>query len=167
ALVAVSSQLPVGSVARLRERCAAVRGDGGLRFACVPENLRLGRALDAFRAPERIVAGVRDEADRRELAALLEPLGAEVLWMGVESAEMTKHALNGFLATSVAYMNEIAGVCEAVGADAAQVSRGLTSERRIGPGAYLKPGDAFAGGTLARDIGFLRELARHNELPAH
>jgi UDPglucose 6-dehydrogenase len=167
ALVVVSSQMPVGSVAALQQRCAALRGDEGLRFACIPENLRLGRALDSFRAPERIVAGVRDEVDRAELAGLLAPLDAEVLWMGVESAEMTKHALNGFLATSVTFMNEVAGVCEAVGADAAEVSRGLKSERRVGPGADLAPGDAFAGGTLARDIGFLCELAERNELPAH
>ena len=87
--------------------------------------------------------------------------------MRVESAEMTKHALNGFLATSVAFINEVAELCESVGADAEEVSRGLRSERRIGPRAYLAPGDAFAGGTLARDVGFLRGLARHRGLPAH
>ena len=167
ALVIVSSQLPVGSVARLEERCAADRGGEALRFACVPENLRLGQALDAFRAPDRIVAGVRSEEDRRELEELLAPFGGEMEWMSVESAEMTKHALNGFLATSVAFINEVAAICEAVGADAAEVSRGLKSERRIGPRAYLGPGDAFAGGTLARDIGFLRGLAERHGLPAH
>jgi UDPglucose 6-dehydrogenase len=167
ALVVVSSQLPVGSIARLHERCAARRGDGGLRFACVPENLRLGRALESFRARDRIVAGVRSEADRGELAELLAPFSAEVQWMRVESAEMTKHALNGFLATSVAFINEVAEICESVGADAEEVSRGLKSEQRIGPRAYLGPGDAFAGGTLARDIGFLRGLAKHRGLPAH
>jgi UDPglucose 6-dehydrogenase len=166
-LVVVSSQLPVGSIARLAERCAVARVDGGLRFACVPENLRLGRALESFRAPDRIVAGVRDERDRAELAALLAPFSTEVQWMRVESAEMTKHALNGFLATSVAFINEVAEICESVGADAEEVSRGLRSERRIGPRAYLGPGDAFAGGTLARDIGFLRVLARDSGLPAH
>jgi UDPglucose 6-dehydrogenase len=165
-LVVVSSQLPVGSIARLHERCAARRGDG-LRFACVPENLRLGRALESFRARDRIVAGVRSEADRDELAELLAPFSAEVQWMRVESAEMTKHALNGFLATSVAFINEVAEICESVGADAEEVSRGLKSEQRIGPRAYLGPGDAFAGGTLARDIGFLRGLAKHRGLPAH
>jgi UDPglucose 6-dehydrogenase len=167
ALVIVSSQLPVGSVGQLRERCAAHRGEDDLRFACVPENLRLGQALDAFRAPDRIVAGVRSEEDRRELGELLAPFSTEVEWMSVESAEMTKHALNGFLATSVAFINEVAAICEAVGADAAEVSRGLKSERRIGPRAYLGPGDAFAGGTLARDIGFLRGLAERHDLPAH
>jgi UDPglucose 6-dehydrogenase len=167
ALVIVSSQLPVGSVARLQARCAVRRGRDDLRFACVPENLRLGSALKSFRAPDRIIAGVRDEEDRRELAELLKPFSAEVQWMRVESAEMTKHALNGFLATSVAFINEVAAICEAVGADAAEVSRGLKSERRIGPRAYLAPGDAFAGGTLARDIGFLRDLAARHELPAN
>jgi UDPglucose 6-dehydrogenase len=167
ALVVVSSQLPVGSVARLQQRCASRRGNDSLRFACIPENLRLGRALQSFRAPDRIVAGVRSDADRRELALLLAPFSAEVEWMGVESAEMTKHALNGFLATSVAFINEVAGICESVGADAEEVARGLKSERRIGPGAYLNPGDAFAGGTLARDIGFLRGLAEHHGLPDH
>lgn len=167
ALVVVSSQLPVGSIADLHERCAALRGGRSLRFACVPENLRLGRALESFRAPDRIVAGVRSERDRHELAELLAPFGANVQWMRVESAEMTKHALNGFLATSVAFMNEVAAICESVGADAGEVSRGLKSEIRVGPRAYLAPGDAFAGGTLARDLGFLRGLAELHGLPAH
>ncbi len=166
-LVVVSSQLPVGSIAQLHERCVERRADRGLRFASVPENLRLGRALESFRARDRIVAGVRNEQDREELAGLLAPFSAEVQWMRVESAEMTKHALNGFLATSVAFINEVAEICESVGADAEEVSRGLKSEQRIGPRAYLGPGDAFAGGTLARDIGFLRGLAKHRGLPAH
>jgi UDPglucose 6-dehydrogenase len=135
ALVIVSSQLPVGSVSALRARCALGRGERGLRFACVPENLRLGYALESFRAPDRIVAGVRSEQDRRELAELLAPFSTDVQWMRVESAEMTKHALNGFLAASVAFINEVAAVCESVGADAGEVARGLKSERRIGPRA--------------------------------
>ncbi|HEY2768523.1 MAG TPA: nucleotide sugar dehydrogenase [Solirubrobacteraceae bacterium] len=167
ALVIVSSQLPVGSVAALQERCRLARGDGGLRFACVPENLRLGRALEAFRSPERVIAGVHSEADRSEVAEIFAPFGVEIHWMRVESAEMTKHALNGFLATSVSFMNEIATICESVGADAAEVSQGLKSEARIGPRAYLDPGDAFAGGTLARDIGFLRDLAQSHGLSSH
>ena len=75
--------------------------------------------------------------------------------MSAESAEMTKHAVNAFLATSVVFINEIAAACEATGADAKEVERGLKSEARIGPGAYLGPGAAFAGGTLARDVAFL------------
>jgi UDPglucose 6-dehydrogenase len=68
---------------------------------------------------------------------------------------MTKHAVNAFLATSVVFINEIAAACEATGADAKEVERGLKNEGRIGPGAYLGPGAAFAGGTLARDVAFL------------
>jgi UDPglucose 6-dehydrogenase len=75
--------------------------------------------------------------------------------MGVESAEMTKHAINAFLAVSVTFANEIAAICELVGADAKDVERGLKSEARIGPKAYLSPGGPFAGGTLARDVEFL------------
>ena len=72
---------------------------------------------------------------------------------------MTKHAINAFLASSVVFINEIAGLCEAHGADAAEVARGLKSESRIGPKAYLGPGAAFAGGTLARDLQFLGAMA--------
>lgn len=84
--------------------------------------------------------------------------------MSVESAEMTKHAINAFLATSVTFANEIASICELVGADAKEVERGLKTEMRIGPKAYLSPGGPFAGGTLARDIEFLGVASREKQL---
>ena len=79
---------------------------------------------------------------------------------------MTKHAINAFLATSVAFMNEVATLCEMVGADAKEVERGLKSEERIGPRAYLSPGGPFAGGTLARDVATLAALGRDLGAPA-
>lgn len=161
-LVLVSSQVPVGFGARL----AADWAGRGVRVACSPENLRLGQALQCFRSPDRVVVGCAD-ADRATLTALLAPFGGERVWMSVASAEMTKHAVNAFLATSVAFINELARICEVVGADAKEVERGLKTEQRIGPRAYLSPGAAFAGGTLARDIGFLLELAAQHERPAH
>jgi UDPglucose 6-dehydrogenase len=83
--------------------------------------------------------------------------------MSIESAEMTKHAVNAFLAMSVTFANELASICEQVGADTKEVERGLKSEQRIGERAYLAPGAAFAGGTLARDVQYLRKLAtQHN-----
>jgi UDPglucose 6-dehydrogenase len=85
--------------------------------------------------------------------------------MSVESAEMTKHAVNAFLATSVTFINELAALCERVGADAKEVERGLKTETRIGPHAYLGPGGAFAGGTLARDVNFLRALGTTLQRP--
>lgn len=160
ALVLSSSQLPVGSVARLEREWAAVSGNRRVSFACSPENLRLGKAIAAFTKPDRAIVGVRDDGDRARLLALFAPFTDRIEWMSVESAEMTKHAINAFLATSVTFINEIAALCEQLGADAKEVERGLKSEKRIGPHAYLGPGAAFAGGTLARDVVFLQVLGQ-------
>jgi UDPglucose 6-dehydrogenase len=157
AVVLISSQLPAGTVRRLEKKHASRR----LSFACSPENLRLGKALEIFRNPDRIVAGARDEHAREVLTRLLTPFaGDRILWMSPESAEMTKHAINAFLALSVTFANEIATLCEAVGANAQEVEQGLRSESRIGSKAYIRPGHAFAGGTLARDVVTLTEIAR-------
>ena len=159
-VVLVSSQLPVGSIRRLEHAEALHHGSLQLEFAYSPENLRLGRAVDDFLRPERIVVGVRSSRDRDLLHGLLSSITESVEWMSVESAEMTKHAVNAFLAASVAFANEIASICESVGADAKEVERGLKTENRIGPRAYLSPGAAFAGGTLARDVAYLNRTAR-------
>ncbi len=166
-LVLISSQMPVGTTRRLEEAFCA-RADGRrVSFAYSPENLRLGKAIAVFTHPDRIVAGVRSQEDRGRLATMFRPFTERIEWMSVESAEMTKHAINAFLATSVAFINEIAALCEQVGADAGEVERGLKSEGRIGPKAYLSPGGAFAGGTLARDIVFLSQLGRRHAVPTH
>jgi UDPglucose 6-dehydrogenase len=160
ALVLVSSQLPVGSIRRLEQAAALHGGAVQLRVAYSPENLRLGKAVSDFLHPSRIVVGVRSNRDKELLHGLLGTITESIEWMSVESAELTKHAINAFLATSVAFANEIASICESVGADAKEVERGLKTENRIGPRAYLSPGAAFAGGTLARDIAFLNRTAR-------
>jgi UDPglucose 6-dehydrogenase len=161
-LVLISSQLPVGSVRLLEAAVATHRGSAQLRVAYCPENLRLGSAVSDFLHPQRFVVGVRSDGDTELLRNLLGPITASIEWMSVESAEMTKHAINAFFAASVAFANEIASICEAVGADAKEVERGLKTENRIGPRAYLSPGGAFAGGTLARDIAFLNRAAREH-----
>lgn len=155
AVVLVSSQMPVGSIRQLEAFVNETLASKQISFACSPENLRLGKALDVFLKPDRIVVGVRTNDARRKLEQLLLPITDRIEWMSVESAEMTKHAINAFLATSVTFANEIAAICELVGADAKEVERGLKTEMRIGPKAYLSPGGPFAGGTLARDIEFL------------
>lgn len=159
AIVLISSQWPVGSIRRLEQAAALVSRARPLRVAYSPENLRLGSAVADFLNPSRIVVGVRSARDMELLSTLLSSITASIDWMSVESAEMTKHAINGFLATSVAFANEIATICEAVGADAKEVERGLKGDSRIGPRAYLAPGGPFAGGTLARDIVFLDRTA--------
>ncbi len=162
--VLISSQMPVGSVGRLEAIAKDRFPAKGIGFACSPENLQLGKAVEVFLKPDRIVAGVRSARDRERLDRLLCPITGRIEWMSVESAEMTKHAINAFLATSVTFANEIASICEVVGADAKEVERGLKSESRIGPKAYLSPGAAFAGGTLARDIAFLNHVGEQKRL---
>ena len=153
ALVLISSQLPVGACAKLEKKFPQ------FHFACSPENLRLGKAIDAFEKADRVIVGIRDGTKRALLEKLFAPFTSQILFMRSESAEMVKHALNSFLALSIAFINEIARLCEHTGADAKEVSAGLKSEPRIGPKAYLGPGGPFAGGTLARDVVTLMKLA--------
>ena len=164
-VVLVSSQVPVGSVRHLEVQWEKAGRDRRVSFAASPENLRLGKAIEAFTRPDRVLVGVRSDDDRPALEALFGPMAPRLEWMSVESAEMSKHAINAFLAMSVAFINELAGICEALGADAKEVERGLKSEARIGPRAYLSPGGAFAGGTLARDVAFLHDLGHAHGRP--
>ncbi len=165
-LVLISSQMPAGTTSRL-ESYWQKNGGSELRFAYSPENLRLGKAIEVFTNPDRVVVGVRTAEDRDIIAALFSPFTDRIEWMSVESAEMTKHALNAFLATSVTFINEIAALCEEVGADAEEVERGLKTDVRIGSRAYLHPGSAFAGGTLARDVSFLLEIAERQKVTGY
>lgn len=159
ALVLISSQVPVGTCARLEAEFTQ------FHFAYLPENLRLGRALDAFEKAERVVIGIRNQEKRRLLEDLFAPFTQKILWMRTESAEMVKHGINSFLALSITFINELARLCEQTGADATEVSLGLKSDVRIGPRAYLGPGGAFAGGTLARDVVTLTQLAAEKAEP--
>ena len=163
-IVLVSSQLPVGSIKRFEDISAEKYPEKNIRFSYSPENLRLGNSLNIFLHPDRVIIGVRRQEDRVILGELLGPITDNILWMSVESAEMTKHAINAFLGMSITFINEIASICEKIGADAREVEAGLKSETRIGPAAYLSPGAAFAGGTLARDIEFLKYIGSLNNL---
>ena len=125
AVVISSSQLPVGTISRLERAFADTAGGRSVSFACSPENLRLGKAVEVFTKPDRVIVGARDAHARQQVAAVLAPITDRLEWMSVESAEMTKHAINAFLATSVTFINEIASLCERAGADAKEVERGL------------------------------------------
>jgi UDPglucose 6-dehydrogenase len=157
-LILISSQVPAGTCRALEARFP------DYRFAYSPENLRLGKAISIFTQADRIILGVREEADTKELEPLLSRFTESLIVVRTESAEMIKHAINSFLASSIAFMNEISRICEQVGADAREVERGLKSEPRIGPGAYLSPGGPFAGGTLARDVVALTKIGREQGL---
>jgi UDPglucose 6-dehydrogenase len=146
AIVLISSQVPVGTCRTLENEF------NNVAFAYSPENLQLGKAIAAFELAARTVVGTRDESTYSVLSDLLSPFCERILWMRTESSEMVKHGLNSFLGLSIAFINELATLCEQTGADAKEVSSGLKSDARIGPRAYLSAGGAFAGGTLARDV---------------
>ena len=159
AVVLCSSQLPVGTMRKLEQAL----DERGCRQDRSPSRARRrisgsARRSRCSRIPIASSSACATNGLARRVQALLAPITDRIEWMSVESAEMTKHAINAFLATSVAFINELAALCERAGADAKEVERGLRTERRIGPHAYLSPGGAFAGGTLARDVAFLREL---------
>src|SRR5271166_3336558 len=155
AIVLISSQIPAGTCRSLEMKYP------GKRFAYSPENLRLGKAIEIFLHQDRIILGTRGDDDAGRISELLRNFTTNIIPVSTESAEMIKHAINSFLALSITFMNEIARICEKVGADAREVEHGLKSETRIGPKAYLSPGGPFAGGTLARDVVTLDHLASH------
>lgn len=165
ALLLVSSQLPVGTMKALMEEFKKKNSERRLNFAYSPENLRLGKAIDIFLHPDRVIVGYAAEKDKNKIQELFKSITSNIIWMSIASAEMTKHALNAFLATSVVFINELATICEKVGASASEVELGLKSESRIGPKAYLHPGGAFAGGTLARDVTFLQNISNEKSVP--
>ena len=165
AVVLISSQMPVGSTNKLKTAFQKISSKN-VFFCYSPENLRLGKAIDVFGKTDRIIAGISSDEPKTILTPIFEKFSEKIIWMSVESAEMTKHAINAFLATSVVFINELAILCEQVGADAREVEAGLKSEARIGPKAYLRAGNSFAGGTLARDIAFLIDKGNEYSLPS-
>lgn len=165
-LVIISSQVPVGTTRSIMSTYHENHPNITCFFAYSPENLRLGRSIKNFLEPDRIIIGTV-ESESEKFFTLFSSINNHLEWMGIESAEMTKHAINAFLALSVTYANEISTLCEYVGADAREVERGLKTEDRIGPKAYLSPGNAFSGGTLGRDIRFLQRTGESNQLPTY
>lgn len=158
-LLIISSQIPVGTTKEIKNICLQENNVKQIDFVYSPENLRLGKSLDLFMYPDRIIMGICSESSKAILKDLLQPIADKIIWMSVESAEMTKHAINAFLATSIVFINELATLCEYFGADAHSVAQGLKSDLRIGERAYLTPGGGFSGGTLSRDINYLIKLS--------
>jgi UDPglucose 6-dehydrogenase len=157
-VLCVTAQVPVGATYALAAAVEAELGAGRCQAAYIPEFLRLGTAIESFRDADRFIIGADDDALAERLASLYRPLGRPVVVMDVASAEMTKHASNAFLATSISFINEMADLCEEVGADVTRVAEAMKLDARIGPRAFLSPGLGFAGGTLGRDLRAIQEL---------
>ena len=157
-IIIVSSQVPVGTCERIKSLIRQHNPSLNFDIACSPENLRLGQAIDYFKKPDRIIVGADNEATLEKVECLFNVIPAPKLRTNLRTAEMTKHAINAFLATCISFANEIANLCDEVGADALKVAEGLKSESRIGPRLPLLPGLGFAGGTLARDLKILKNI---------
>ncbi len=156
ALLLVSSQLAVGTSDRWR--AILDERERGLLLAHVPENLRLGRALEDFMHPDRMLVGANEDAAWTVASQALKPFFEKPLRMGLAAAEMSKHATNAYLALCVAFANDLAWLALAAGADPSEVAAGLRADPRVSPSAPISPGTAFSGATLRRDLVALREL---------
>lgn len=160
ALVIVNSQVPVGSTEQWQARAREVRPHDEIDMVYSPENLRLGQAVELFKKPDMIVIGTGSDRTRRKAHEFFESFEAEKFYVSWRTAEMAKHALNVFFATSISFANELGNLCDAVGADGFQIAQILRKDARIGKKAQVRPGLGFAGGTLARDLRALENLGR-------
>ncbi len=147
------STVPVGTAAMVRE---ILRRETTHPFSVVsnPEFLKQGAAVEDFLKPDRVVVGAEDDKARRIMQELYAPFtrtGAPILMMDCASAELSKYAANALLATKISFMNEVANVCELVGANVDDVRRAVGSDRRIGP-SFLFPGVGYGGSCFPKDV---------------
>lgn len=164
-IIVNKSTVPVGTAGKVREEVAK-HTDFPFDVVSNPEFLKEGSAIDDFMRPDRVVIGtdsVEAAEIMRELYAPFVRTGNPVLVMDVQSAEVTKYAANAMLATKVTFMNEIANLCEAVGADVSQVRRGIGSDSRIGSN-FLFPGVGYGGSCFPKDIRALVRTAEQNHV---
>jgi UDPglucose 6-dehydrogenase len=160
-VVVDKSTVPVGTARRVR---AAIGAETSEAFSVVsnPEFLKQGAAIEDFMKPDRVVIGTDDERSATVMKELYAPFtrtGAPIIMMDTASAELSKYAANSILATRISFMNEIANVCELVGADVDQVRRAVGSDRRIGM-SFLFPGVGYGGSCFPKDVKALLRSSR-------
>jgi len=160
-VVVTKSTVPVGTAARVAEGISK-HGQQPFHMVSNPEFLKEGAAVDDFMKPDRVVLGVETDYARSVMAELYAPFvrtGRPIIFMDIPSAEMTKYAANAMLATRISFMNEIANLCERVGANVDLVRRGIGSDERIGP-SFLFPGPGYGGSCFPKDVKALAMTAR-------
>ena len=165
-VIVTKSTVPVGTAAKV---AAAVSRHAKFPFHMCsnPEFLKEGAAIDDFMKPDRVVIGVDTDHARSAMAELYAPFvrtGKPIIFMDIPSAEMTKYAANAMLATRISFMNEIANLCERVGADVDNVRKGIGSDGRIGP-AFLFPGPGYGGSCFPKDVKALVRTAKECDVP--
>jgi UDPglucose 6-dehydrogenase len=160
-VVVTKSTVPVGTAAKVAE-VVTKHAQHPFHMVSNPEFLKEGAALDDFMKPDRVVLGVETDHARSVMAELYAPFvrtGRPIIFMDIPSAEMTKYAANAMLATRISFMNEIANLCERVGANVDLVRRGIGSDERIGP-SFLFPGPGYGGSCFPKDVKALAMTAR-------
>ena len=165
-VIVTKSTVPVGTASKVAEvvsRHAAFP----FHMCSNPEFLKEGAAIDDFMRPDRVVIGVASDRAREVMGELYAPFvrtGNPIIFMDIPSAEMTKYAANAMLATRISFMNEIAALCERVGADVDHVRLGIGSDGRIGP-AFLFPGPGYGGSCFPKDVKALVRTADERGVP--
>ena len=165
-VVVTKSTVPVGTAEKVAE---AIRPHATVPFHMCsnPEFLKEGAAVDDFMKPDRVVVGVASEVARERMGELYAPFvrtGKPIIFMDIPSAEMTKYAANAMLATRISFMNEIANLCERVGANVDLVRKGIGSDARIGP-AFLFPGPGYGGSCFPKDVKALMRTSEERGAP--
>ncbi len=166
-LVVVKSTVPVGTNREVGRRIRAVAPDAEVDIASNPEFLREGAAIEDFMRPDRVVCGVESARAREILDDIYRPLNLRetpIVFTDLESAEMIKYAANAFLATKITFINEVADLCERVGADVQQVAKGIGLDRRIGP-KFLHPGPGYGGSCFPKDTAAFARTGREHSRP--
>ena len=160
-VIVTKSTVPVGTAAKVAE-CVARHARFEFHVVSNPEFLKEGAAVEDFMKPDRVVLGAETDHARTVMAELYAPFvrtGKPIVFMDIPSAEMTKYAANAMLATRISFMNDIANLCERVGANVDQVRKGIGSDERIGP-AFLFPGPGYGGSCFPKDVKALVKTAR-------
>lgn len=158
AVIVISSQLPVGTCRYFDSLLK--QSNKKISILYVPENIRLGEAINSFLKPDRMIVGTIDEEVALQFIEDFPFFNCPVFIMSWESAEISKHALNSYLATMISFSSEISDFCEAIGADYNDVVKSLKSDGRVSNSAPIKPGLGFSGGTLGRDLKILIKKSR-------
>ncbi|MES2521502.1 MAG: UDP-glucose/GDP-mannose dehydrogenase family protein [Gemmatimonadota bacterium] len=168
AVIVTKSTVPVGTAAQVAD-VLALHARVPFHVCSNPEFLKEGDAVEDFMRPDRVVLGVESDFARSVLAELYAPFvrtGKPILFMDIASAELTKYAANAMLATRISFMNEIALLCEKVGANVDNVRRGMGSDTRIGA-AFLFPGPGYGGSCFPKDVDALLRTAGVHDSPLH
>jgi UDPglucose 6-dehydrogenase len=156
-ILVMKSTVPPGTGEKVR-RALDARGLGEVAYVANPEFLAEGTAVHDFMHPDRVVVGAFEPDHAERVSALYEPLDTTIVRTDVASAEMIKLASNAFLSTRISFINEIASVCELVGADVVDVASGIGLDHRLGP-HFLKAGLGFGGSCFPKDVSALKQLA--------